>query len=718
MSALACEPGRGSELEVGYRAMLAAAGRHEVWVLTNAESVPAVAAAIAGSEQAARIHLEGIEFGLDEEAFGRLTVPGFHWYYDRWQRRAAARAVELDREVDFDLVHHVTLAIYWTRAGAAVLDKPLVWGPVGGGVETPWRLIPELAWRGVAEDIGRVLIRRAMGRVGPARRAQRKASIVFAQNKETARRLDSRGEGAILTNAVAIDLEQVHPSAPRSKDIYLVGRLVPWKAPALAVRTMRYIQDPDCILRICGDGPEHRRLEQAARRWGVQDRVSFQGWLPRDVLLERLASAGALIHPALHEEAGLCIAEALAVGTPVVCLDRGGPAAVLAEWPEASAVAVEPATAAATARAMAAAIDRFLADPPEVRRSARRPRSSFEAKLWEAYDRAARRAPVPRHRLRPAVWAFPRGKPQLFANTASAIGDGISVYAFGRPVPRAVQAVAAAQVRLPGLRSVLAQWEDRPNPVCGWELWDDILAHAEQVAGRRAPEEWVYFRSQWAKQRSSALALDGAGGPLFLVVVEPRGRASIHPTSSAGSFQVPACLGFFDHDGWRVRVVEPLPRYHRAAGWDPVRIRDVAEDIPKALDGLLPEPADMPAHWRPLHGDFVPWNLRADRHGGLWLVDWEDARWGPPLADAVRYLVAHQSLRKVPPRMTARTVHRTFDEDAVDLREVATFWMRHRNLGMGAGPAQSAHGTARDATRAAREIDAFRIIAGDPEHTG
>ena len=154
MSALACEPGRGSELEVGFRAMLAAARRHEVWVLTNPDGIPSIATAIAGTQEAARIHLEGIEFGLDERAFSRLTAASFQWYYDRWQRRAAARALELDRQVDFDVVHHVTLASYWTRAAAAIVDKPLVWGPVGGGVETPWRLIPELGLRGLGEDLG------------------------------------------------------------------------------------------------------------------------------------------------------------------------------------------------------------------------------------------------------------------------------------------------------------------------------------------------------------------------------------------------------------------------------------------------------------------------------------------------------------------------------------------------------------------------------------
>ncbi len=46
MSALACEPGKGSELEVGFQAMLAAARQHDVWVLTNKDTLPAVARAI------------------------------------------------------------------------------------------------------------------------------------------------------------------------------------------------------------------------------------------------------------------------------------------------------------------------------------------------------------------------------------------------------------------------------------------------------------------------------------------------------------------------------------------------------------------------------------------------------------------------------------------------------------------------------------------------
>ena len=131
LSALACDPGKGSELEVGFRALLAAASRHEVWVLTNSATIPIVRRAIQEYPWADRVHFEGIYFDVDDELYPQLSTPGFHRYYDRWQRAAAVRAVELDERINFDVVHHVTLAASWTRAGATAVDKPLVWGPVG-----------------------------------------------------------------------------------------------------------------------------------------------------------------------------------------------------------------------------------------------------------------------------------------------------------------------------------------------------------------------------------------------------------------------------------------------------------------------------------------------------------------------------------------------------------------------------------------------------------
>jgi glycosyltransferase involved in cell wall biosynthesis len=389
LSALACEPEKGSEPEVGFRAMLAAASRHDVWVLTLPESVPAIERALAKDRRASRIHLETIGFDTGRKRFADLTAPGFHLRYDRWQREAATRALRLDRQIDFDVVHHVTLASYWTRAGVAAVDKPLVWGPIGGGVDPPLRLLSELGPRGMLETLARVLGRPLIAMLPPVMRTQRVAAVILVQNAETQRRLRGSGRMNLLSNASAVELNGIELSQKRNSDILFVGRFLPWKAPILALRALRYVEHPDAVLRFFGEGPEQGRLERAARRWLLEDRIRFEGWVPRSLLLSQVANAGALIHPAVHEEAGLCIAEALTLGTPVVALDHGGPAEIVHQWPGTPSELVPPRSPEATARDMGAAIDRFLLDPPPLREGPDRGATSFETEVLNAYEIAA-----------------------------------------------------------------------------------------------------------------------------------------------------------------------------------------------------------------------------------------------------------------------------------------------------------------------------------------
>jgi glycosyltransferase involved in cell wall biosynthesis len=389
LSALACEPYKGSEPEVGFRALLAAASRHEVWVLTLPESIPPINRELEGDPRASRVHLHGIEFESKGRVLAELNSWAFHWAYDRWQREAAIRGLRLDREIGFDVVHHVTLASYWTRAGVVAVEKPVVWGPIGGGVDPPMRLLPELGPRGVFETFARMLGRPVVAMLPPVKKTQRVASVTLAQNPDTGRRLRGAGRMKLLSNALAVDLDSVNSEGPRTADVLLVGRLVPWKAPILALRALRYVEHPEAVLRFCGDGPEEARLKRAAQKWGLRDRVRFEGWIPRPSLLPLVARAGALIHPAVHEEAGLCIAEALTLGTPVVVLDHGGPAQIVGQWRGTPSALVSPSGPEATARRMAAAIDRFLFDPPPLRQDPLVARTSFESELLRAYEIAA-----------------------------------------------------------------------------------------------------------------------------------------------------------------------------------------------------------------------------------------------------------------------------------------------------------------------------------------
>jgi glycosyltransferase involved in cell wall biosynthesis len=389
VSALACEPGRGSENEVGFQAVRAAASRHDVWVLTLSPIVPLLEGALKGDPVSSRVHVKGMDFGVSGDQFDHLTMMGYQRLYNRWQHRVGALAVQLDREIGFDLVHHVTIASYWTRVGVAVVKKPLVWGPVGGGVSPPLRLMSALGPRGTAEDIARMLIRPLLARTPPVRRARRSAEVIFAQNRATMKKLDTSQRVVLMSNALAVNFDGFPKRGARNSEVLFVGRLVPWKGPLLALRMMRYINHPEAVLRFCGRGREWKRLEKLAHRWKLSDRVRFQDWIPRNQLLVQIARAGTLVHPSLHEEAGLCIAEALSLGTPVVCLDHGGPSELVEHWPDALSERIRPSSPDGTAREMAEAVDRFLYDPPPERDSPVTPTTSFGQRLLEAYEIAA-----------------------------------------------------------------------------------------------------------------------------------------------------------------------------------------------------------------------------------------------------------------------------------------------------------------------------------------
>ena len=389
LSAYACEPGKGSEPEVGYRALLAAAEQHEVWVLTRENNLPALGNVLAGHPHRDRIHLVGLDVSGPLMRLKRRGQTGIHIYYDAWQRRAASRAIELDREVNFDLVHHVTFATYWTRVGVAVLHKPLVWGPVGGGVETPMRLVSELGARGFAEEIGRTVFRRVIPHISGARGVVRSSHVALAQNHATATRLKAPTT-IILPNATCIALDEHFLVEPRVRgtDVVFAGRLIPWKGAKLAVRVMRYIRHPEARLFVYGEGPDRPRVERAVEKWGLSHRVVLAGRVPRDELLSHLRRCRALLHPSFHDESPLIMAEALSLGTPVVSLDHGGPPELVQRWPTSPSLLVKPGTPRTSARRLANALDRFLADPEEPRREIVRPEPSFERALLSIYDDA------------------------------------------------------------------------------------------------------------------------------------------------------------------------------------------------------------------------------------------------------------------------------------------------------------------------------------------
>lgn len=125
------------------------------------------------------------------------------------------------------------------------------------------------------------------------------------------------------------------------------------------------------------------------------------------------------------------------------------------------------------------------------------------------------------------------------------------------------------------------------------------------------------------------------------------------------TFRVPEPLQSGSAGEWHYLAFAPLPvGLHRPPHDPPLTV--IVEEIDAALAGL-PRPPETPGHWRPMHGDFAPWNLRQVRGGSLVLVDWENAGFGPPGADEVFYQATRAALGQRLP-------------GASDAHEAVRFW--------------------------------------------
>ena len=173
---------------------------------------------------------------------------------------------------------------------------------------------------------------------------------------------------------------------------------------------------------------------------------------------------------------------------------------------------------------------------------------------------------------------------------------------------------------------------ERWETVC--EAWRRDIGPFDAVA--------VYERPQASRSGVSALLLDDGRPKAFVKLRHEGARLELSErvlTALAAApsrhFQAPVPLASGADDAWDWLAVSPMPLFpHRPPRRPPLPriVEDLQDRLAPVLDGR-----GVPSHWRPMHGDLTPWNLRRVGPWALWLLDWEEVGWGPAGADEVYY---------------------------------------------------------------------------------
>ena len=256
-------------------------------------------------------------------AFGYPFALAFEWYAWR-QLRERILAGEFDvamRIVPMTEVLPSPFA-FFLRKGPI----PFVIGPINGGlpfVEGFSQAANQREWISRFRDLYRFL---------PfARSTYRNAAAIIAASSQTYAEFAAYRDKLFFLPepgiARTLCYENSRSAEPGAKlELIFVGGLIPCKACDLGLRAAAHLLRSDLAhFTILGDGPERNRLEQLARSLGIEQAVSFCGWVSHAEVLNRLRSADVMVFPSVRDFGAGVVFESLASGAVPVVADFGGP---------------------------------------------------------------------------------------------------------------------------------------------------------------------------------------------------------------------------------------------------------------------------------------------------------------------------------------------------------------------------------------------------------
>jgi phosphatidylinositol alpha-1,6-mannosyltransferase len=256
--------------------------------------------------------------------------------------RAAADLAQF-RALRADAWHVMNAAYAWVALHAAPTvvsvhgnDFLNPYIPVG---EPDFSAVPGL-WR--VDQLRRTVERRLgtwrtprLVRAGLRRAAQILANSRYTERVFLAQFPECAGRTRPAMVGVAADFLQ--PGLPRSPggvpQLVTVCRLSERRKNVdLVLRALALLKDRFAFhYTVIGDGELRAELETLTRQLGLQERVTFDGFLPGEALRDRLTKSDlfvltAAINPASHEGFGIAYLEANACGTPTLAAQLAGAA--------------------------------------------------------------------------------------------------------------------------------------------------------------------------------------------------------------------------------------------------------------------------------------------------------------------------------------------------------------------------------------------------------
>jgi glycosyltransferase involved in cell wall biosynthesis len=259
--------------------------------------------------------------------------PIYYVHYRRWMMEACDLAQNLVRSTHFDLAHQLTMIGYREPGYLWTLPIPFVWGPIGGTQNVPWAFLPSLGpvecLRHGCRNIVNFVQLRTHKRV---RQALSKAGGLIAATRDTraALRRVHGCESIVIPASFAPShfATRALQATDSTKPLRLVfsGMHASRKGLPYVLAALGHLRRDgvSVVLDVVGEGHLTTRWRAQAEGADLNEMIVWHGQLPRKEAVAVMARADLMVFPSLLEGSPMVVAEALALGLPVITTAHHG----------------------------------------------------------------------------------------------------------------------------------------------------------------------------------------------------------------------------------------------------------------------------------------------------------------------------------------------------------------------------------------------------------
>lgn len=248
-----------------------------------------------------------------------------------WQRDAYKLAKRIIEDKEIDLIHHLGPIGYREPGFLWKIERPYIWGPIGGANNAPKGLMKGLPISAKLKQKIRSVTNQFKFKYNVRLRNAVKATDVLltatSENHDKFKYYFKKESIIKPENSIIGDFSfNLDKYLGYDKlRLIVVGRLDAGKAVNILLEAISLMRNKDrIILDIVGDGPQKNQLVKQAQHLKINDQIIWHGLLPRGKAIEIFSAAHLHVICSISEGNPTTIWEAMIYGVPTLSFDHCG----------------------------------------------------------------------------------------------------------------------------------------------------------------------------------------------------------------------------------------------------------------------------------------------------------------------------------------------------------------------------------------------------------